>query len=67
MLEVGACPPPPLLLAGPENPRKERGGGMRDPVLLRLRPWLRGGPPRSEKRGTTGGSAASGTKSVCVV
>jgi hypothetical protein len=64
VLDVGAWPPPPVL-AGPENPRKERGGGMRGPVLLLFRPWVRGGPwvgPLSENRGTTGGSAAmSGT------
>jgi hypothetical protein len=37
VLDVGAWPPPPVL-AGPENPRKERGGGMRGPVLLLFRP-----------------------------
>ena len=34
VLDVGAWP----LLAGPENPRKERGGGTRPPVLLRFLP-----------------------------
>jgi hypothetical protein len=58
VLEVGAWP----LDAGPENPRNDRGGGTREPVLLRLRPCIGGregpGGPRSEKRGTIGGSAA---------
>jgi hypothetical protein len=59
VLEVGAW----LLElpAGPEKPRKERGGGIREPVLLRFLPWVRGGPvegPRSVNRGTVGGSAA---------
>ena len=70
VLDVGAWPllagPPPI---GPEKPRNERGGGMREPVLLRFRLWVRGGPwcsrpARSVKRGTMGGSAASITGSV---
>ena len=67
VLDVGAWPPLPTLPpAGPEKPRKERGGGTREPVLLRFRAWAGGGPvyPRSEKRGTIGGSAAG---SVCEV
>lgn len=60
---VGACPE--FEDEGPEKPRNERGGGMRGPVLLLFLPCVKGGPPppiicpRSENRGTTGGSAAS--------
>lgn len=39
VLDVGAWP----LEAGPEKPRNERGGGMREPVLLRFLPCVSGG------------------------
>jgi len=39
VLDVDACPPP-----GPEKPRNESGGGIREPVLLRFRVWAAGGP-----------------------
>lgn len=61
---VGAWPLE--LPVGPEKPRKDRGGGTREPVLLRFLPWVRGGPgaPRSVNRGTIGGSATPGSTSA---